>query len=425
MILLLVDWERGYQLYFSLAIFDHGMRGGVDRERTSYRDPTDKSALHVSPSGADALLLLLVRSLCGCGPDDAYPGARSFQCQLYLVRILSGCPDWPLHEALSQRGCAAAPAILVRNCVALCYGAGCLRQPMEFFPFPYSASRLSRSLDRWSNFKLARFPALGSPSRSESRLLHVRISPRLELRNGKLSTFSCKCSPRIFHGQCIRERIWPIDLRCVRFLPGHADMGHLADSPGAQTETCIAHAAAGAGALVLLTPYLSGLARSSSNVEGGGAVFSIAVREMIPPNGLLSSGFFRHLDSTHPFLARNVANTILLAPGYAVELGFFFIIFLIYLVPSWRGRPPLSPAHRSLVVISIATLTAVTFIRSTVIQSNDFGWRGALLLQFALLLLASEVVTGWNRAGAEPSKSDPQTLPVARRNSCERWVRLP
>ena len=88
-----------------------------------------------------------------------------------------------------------------------------------------------------------------------------------------------------------------------------------------------------------------------------------------------------------------------------------YFSFISYLPGVATSASLLPTALLSLVVISIATLIAVTFIRSGVIDTNDFGWRGALLLQFALLLLASEVVTGWNRAGAEPSKSDPQTLP--------------
>jgi hypothetical protein len=155
-------------------------------------------------------------------------------------------------------------------------------------------------------------------------------------------------------------------------------------------------AAGGAGATILLLPYLRELTHTASNVEGSRSVFAFAVREMIPPDGLLASSPFQHLAGNHPFAAANLANLLLLVPGYAVELGFYLAVFLIYIVPAWRGRKPLTPAQRSLIFISAVTLVLISFVRSSVIESNDFGWRGALLLQFSLALLASELLTNWN-----------------------------
>jgi hypothetical protein len=156
-------------------------------------------------------------------------------------------------------------------------------------------------------------------------------------------------------------------------------------------------AAGGAGAAILLIPYLWELTHTASKIEGG-SVFALAVREMIPPNGLLALPLFQHLAAGHPLTALNLAKLVLLAPGYALELGFYFAVFLIYLVPAWRGRTPLTPAQRSLVFIAAATIPFISLIRSGVLDINDFGLRGALLLQFALLLLASEVITAWSLA---------------------------
>ena len=166
-------------------------------------------------------------------------------------------------------------------------------------------------------------------------------------------------------------------------------------------------AAGGAGAVVLLIPYLRELlAHTSSGLEGG-SVFMFAIREMFPPDGLLATRLFQNIAMNHAAAARNLANLVLLAPGYAVELGFYLAIFLIYLVPAWRGRTPLSAAQRSLVVIAVSTLAIVSVIRSAVLTSNDFGWRAVLLLQFPLLLFASQVLTGWKleeRKGSAPEE---------------------
>jgi hypothetical protein len=91
----------------------------------------------------------------------------------------------------------------------------------------------------------------------------------------------------------------------------------------------------------------------------------------------------------------------LLVPGYVVELGFCLLVLLIYLVPAWRGRKPLDAPRRSLVFIAAATLPFITFIRSWVVDTNDFGWRVALFVQFSLLLLASELIAGWACARRE------------------------
>lgn len=165
-------------------------------------------------------------------------------------------------------------------------------------------------------------------------------------------------------------------------------------------------AAGGAGAGILLAPYLSELTRRASGTSGSaGSLFIFAVREIIPPEGLLATSVFNGLSKAHPLAARNLANLLLLVPGYTLELGFFLAILLVYLVPAWRGRTRLTKAGRSLVFIAAAALPIITFIRSSVLISNDFGWRGALVLQFPLLLLASEAITGWRFADCASSET--------------------
>jgi hypothetical protein len=154
-------------------------------------------------------------------------------------------------------------------------------------------------------------------------------------------------------------------------------------------------AAGGAASVLLLIPYLRELTHTDSNMQGG-APFAFAVRKTFPADGLLSSGLFHPLAAFHPVAASNLAKLILLVPAYAIELGFYLVIFLIYAVPAWRGRTPLSAAHRSLVVIACATVPFMSLLRSSVLTLNDFGFRSALLLEFPLLLLGSEALTRWN-----------------------------
>jgi hypothetical protein len=161
-------------------------------------------------------------------------------------------------------------------------------------------------------------------------------------------------------------------------------------------------AAGGVGAALLLLPYLRELTHTASGMEGG-SIFAFAVREMVPPNALLASQLFQHLAAGHPLAALNLAKLTLLTPGYAFELGFYLAVFLIFLVPAWRGRTPLTPAQRSLLFIAAAAFPLLSFVQSGVLETNDFGWRAALPLQFALLLLASELFTSWKLADSKRS----------------------
>jgi hypothetical protein len=153
-------------------------------------------------------------------------------------------------------------------------------------------------------------------------------------------------------------------------------------------------AAGGAGAVLLLIPYLWELTHTASGMMRQN-IFEFAVRQMFPPDALLATGPFKSLATGHPIRALNLANLVLLVPGYVIELGYCLLVLLIYLVPAWRGRKPLDAPRRSLVFIAAATLPFITFIRSWVVETNDFGWRVALFVQFALLLLASELLAGW------------------------------
>jgi hypothetical protein len=152
---------------------------------------------------------------------------------------------------------------------------------------------------------------------------------------------------------------------------------------------------------VLLAPYLYELTHSASKMAGdgggggGGSPFSWSVRETIPPDRLAHSAMLRGLVEAHPAGARALAKLVLMPPGLALELGVYFFALIIFLVPRWRGRKSLTPAQQTLVFMTIATLPFAGFIRSSVINVNDFGIHSALFIQYPLLLLLSELLIAW------------------------------
>ncbi len=177
-------------------------------------------------------------------------------------------------------------------------------------------------------------------------------------------------------------------------------------------ELCVEHrlrasvllAGGGAAALVLLIPYLRSLTHSESKIEGG-SILVPWVREMIPPGMLLGAAPFCNLGLMHPQIAHALAKLILLVPGYAIELGFYFVVLLIFLIPAWRGRSRLTDGQRTLVVLALATLPITSFLRSAVLDVNDFGMHSALFLQIPLVLLASELAMSWHFENREPGSA--------------------
>ena len=167
--------------------------------------------------------------------------------------------------------------------------------------------------------------------------------------------------------------------------------------------------AGGMLAAILLLPYLHELNQSSSRMQAG-HVFGFAVRETIAPTGLLNLSIFRSVATAYPVFARSLAKLILMVPGYAVEMGFFSLVLLAYLVARWRVRRPLNVAQKTLLFLTFATFPFISFVRSEVLNINDFGIHGGMFAEFCLLLLASELVLGWNSGQAVMTAQDPPVI---------------
>lgn len=170
-------------------------------------------------------------------------------------------------------------------------------------------------------------------------------------------------------------------------------------------------------ATLLLMPYLSELTSGNSKMHGQ-RPFSLAVRETIPPQVVLSIPFLKELTTAHSQTAANVTKLLLLIPGYTIELGFYFIVFMIFLVAFRRDRSKLSPAHRALLIIGLAAVPCMSFIRSEVLNINDFGIHAGMFLEFPLLLLGSELVIqtrGQGSAALQHAVAIPKwSIPVAK-----------
>lgn len=158
--------------------------------------------------------------------------------------------------------------------------------------------------------------------------------------------------------------------------------------------------AGGVVASVLLAPYLYEITHTASKMAGDGSgggsgPFRLSIRETIPPDGLAHSALLRGIGGTHPAAARALAKLILMPPGFALELGVYLLALIVFLIPAWRGRKSLTPAQQTLVFMAVITFPITAFIRSSVININDFGIHSALFIQYPTLLLLSELLIGW------------------------------
>jgi hypothetical protein len=161
---------------------------------------------------------------------------------------------------------------------------------------------------------------------------------------------------------------------------------------------------AGLVGVVALLPYLaelrgessgtaSRIATGAASLDGhasmandGTHLLSFGVRHVIPAESMQGIGWVARLAESHPAPEDAVVGLLLLLPGYFVELGFYGLVLVAALLAMRRCR--LDEAARTAVVLAVAGLLVSTFLRSTIVENNDFGMRSILIAQFFLLMLA-------------------------------------
>jgi hypothetical protein len=140
---------------------------------------------------------------------------------------------------------------------------------------------------------------------------------------------------------------------------------------------------------------------------------SLSVRQIIDPTLLSSLPLFAAWRQAHPVLLDQSLRLVLLLPGLALELGFFGIVLALLLRAKWRRcPPPPSPALDTALFFAICGLLIAAFISSSVITNNDFGYRVVMLPQFFLTLLAADLLVSWQRPEFD---SLPASTPARRR----------
>jgi hypothetical protein len=140
---------------------------------------------------------------------------------------------------------------------------------------------------------------------------------------------------------------------------------------------------AGAIALVLALPF----ALSLRGPADGGAPLEFWIRPFSPLNGLF------HGEGVAKGWTLPLANALALPLNYFLELGLFFAAAVLWWKKHRARGKPLTSAESATWMLIATSVTICTFLRSSVIGNNDLGWRGFLIAQFGLLLLAVDVLS--------------------------------
>jgi len=138
-----------------------------------------------------------------------------------------------------------------------------------------------------------------------------------------------------------------------------------------------------------VTRLASGAVAQGSNASvanDGTHLLSFGVRHIIPADSLHGIGWVERLAELHPATEDAGVGLLLLLPGYFVELGFYGLVLVAALLAMRKHK--LDESVRTAVVLTIAGLLVSTFLRSTIVENNDFAMRSILIAQFFLLLLA-------------------------------------
>jgi hypothetical protein len=142
--------------------------------------------------------------------------------------------------------------------------------------------------------------------------------------------------------------------------------------------------AAGGVAMVLVLPYVLDL-RGAGGPIGGGFPLQFTVRQFT-----LATVIGWHTTFSEP-VRLLLINGPLVPLNYLLELGVFFAAGLLW----WRARRGRKLSRQELACAAMISTSVLicTFLRSSVIGCNDLGWRGFLIAQFILLLLAADVIS--------------------------------
>jgi hypothetical protein len=155
------------------------------------------------------------------------------------------------------------------------------------------------------------------------------------------------------------------------------------------------YVAAGILTMIFSVPFLSDLLAKTGGAGTDDRMVSFAFRRLTLVYDFLDA---RGVHSALLFHLMDLPIAILV---YFFEFGFFFAALLLYRRREKSTGKPLSRQQHMAWAMFFSALAATTFLQSSATGSNDFGFRGILIVQFVLLLWAIPVAHDLFFAGKE------------------------
>ena len=162
---------------------------------------------------------------------------------------------------------------------------------------------------------------------------------------------------------------------------------------------------AGLIALTLSIPFLMGLFQGSGGASGGQFPIIFEIRSFLQLESFVKDWA--------PF-ARSLVMLTLLPVNYIMELGFFFIAALVWFTSRSKADIRSNPFYLAEVILLGVVLVIGSCLRSTLITSNDLGWRAWLPGQFILLVWGVDVLDKLLSSQASVSSMSDETIKTKR-----------
>ena len=144
--------------------------------------------------------------------------------------------------------------------------------------------------------------------------------------------------------------------------------------------------------ILMVAPFLYGVLQSQSASQDSVLAVASSSPHSALPVALYVRPFILSDFMDTPDVWKNVLNLFLLPINYIFELGFFFVVAILWHKQIYKPNRGDNQMYLAEFVLVIVTITTLSFVYSTLTVVNDLGIRGWLPTQFVLVVWASDIL---------------------------------
>jgi hypothetical protein len=206
----------------------------------------------------------------------------------------------------------------------------------------------------------------------------------------------------IDEGQAIRDRVWAVVISGLAFASAAGLSVYVTFTFAIflilwsfwvllqrEIRTFATYIASGLFAVLLSWSFLLELLSKTGADGNSGTVERLAFigfRRFTPAFELLDN------HGIHSTLLLRLLDLPVLVMVYVLEFGFFFLAMALCFRQGLHSRQPLSKERKMVWVMFFSGILTMSFLRSSSTIANDLGFRGMLVVQFALLICSIPIV---------------------------------